>query len=1009
MLAWVILVSAALCYAITLTVSILGIRLRVTGWHFFMVRPFRVQPIAQDTIVGGLPDAAFLLNQYHAIVAANDAAARLAASTDFAGQPLAHALPHIPSIHVHCAAMEMIRFEAVCNNPEHTLYEATLTPLFDQHGSITGRLLILRDITDQRLMQSREHVLVEVGALLSSPHVELPLSDVAQLAAEYLVDTCAIYLQDPDGQMRIFGASSHPAATLPFGSEEALSFAHVGQAVMDGSKLVFTEANRGELHAGGFTEAAQSMSQLRSLICVPLQSQEQTYGALLFATAAGGRLLDASDITFAEAIAQRIAGAVASQRLFAALRASEAHFRAASKAAEQVSTAKSTFLTMMSHEIRTPLMGVLGIADLLGRTNVQNDQHELLNILIRNAHSLRTTITDILDISKIEAGKLDLVKEPVDLLQCIEDAVSTVAFQASEKGLDLTYHIDTDVPGVVSTDYVRLRQILMNLLSNAVKFTDHGTVTVHVMSTDFSGDSFGTEHIRFSVQDSGIGIAPEHCAHLFDAFYQGTQQTYGGSGIGLTISKQLCELMGGTIEVVSQPGEGSTFSFTIAAEPLAAIRSKMPPGTVSLLDGKYMLLVGMSDAELAMLAPQARAWGMHVRTMTTSAEALCALRSGARQDVIVAGRSIVEDAPQTITDIHQLAAVEPEQPIITLLPLTHVWNEAFAVPDNMVVQTCPLKLSAFYETLVRLVQPSAGSFTITSVAPVAVPQAPLRMLIVDDNETNCMLMEHMLGTSGYRADVVTSGEAALRAVRRSAYDVVWLDVHLAGGTLDGLEVAQQLATMQNVSVPYIVAVTGSATLQDREQCLAAGMHDYLCKPVEQDQLEGVIARACAWLSEAAMPEPLYSAYYAADPEEQGFSGEHPDSNVASEAPVKTPAGYMLPEAIVVTFFEEASEMLLDMRCAMDIGDSERLYATLHRLKSSSWYVAGESMMRACQVFEDLVRLGDRMHWEEAMCELEESLAHAYEAMNDMDTVGTSYWREHSVVPYAQEFALISGD
>jgi signal transduction histidine kinase/CheY-like chemotaxis protein/HPt (histidine-containing phosphotransfer) domain-containing protein len=966
---------------------------------------------APDITVCSLPDAAFLLNAHHTIVECSAAAARLIDSPDPVGQSIVQALAHMPSVVAHCAAMTPARFETAWHGPDHRSYEVTVTPLFDDSGRLTGRLLILHDITERRLAQVRQQALGEAGALLAVPlHAELPLHDVARLMVGQLVDTCGIYLKDADGQIRMFGASRRPRMGLPFDGEEAFDVARAWRPVLDGSMRTVTEADRSELLANATPQAARWLSQLRSFVCVPLRAHEHTYGALLLAATDGARVLSAHDRDMAEALAQQIATAVDNHHLFMTLQASEARHREASAEAERASVAKSTFLTMMSHEIRTPLMGVLGIADLLGRTNVQHEQKELLNILVRNAHSLRTTIADMLDIARIETGKLDLVQEPVDLVQCVEDAINTVAFQASEKGLDLTYQFAANVPGVILADYVRLRQILMNVLSNAVKFTEHGAVTIRIMSDGPSSSEHGSEVIRFAVQDTGIGIAPEHCAHLFDAFYQGhpeSKQRYGGSGIGLTISRQLCELMGGTIDVTSSPGAGSTFTFTIAAAALPNVQPGMPLHTVPLLSNRHMLIVGASAAEQTMLTTQAQHWGMRVHAATI-AEALGALRAGIRHDIIVAGSDMVEHAPSTVIEIHRLAAIEPEHPIITLLPLTHVWSEAYAVPDNMVVQTCPIKLSAFYETLIRLVQPS-GTSAAPTLAAAATARTPLRMLIVDDNQTNCMLMQHMLSAAGYHADAMTNGDAALRAMQHIPYDIVWLDIHMAGSGLDGLDVVQQFNKSHAPASPYMVAVTASATVQDRERCLAGGMHDYLCKPIDQAQLEAIIARACAWLRQ----QPARAVNAPSDRRHESAGQSWPNARTlqhgAAVPTVKTPSGYTLPEFIVTTFFEEADEMLLALRRAMAAGDAGQICATLHRLKSSSRYIAGAQMAQRCQLFEDLVHLGDRTHWEEAMCELEEAFSQACQIMEHAGRAGAQRVHAHTSALHAQTRSCIPGD
>ena len=968
----------------------------LAGWVVVRLRSTRHG--ADYDFIRGLQDAAFMLNQQHTIVDFNNAARKLVTdSPHLIGQPISQALAHMPEVVVCCKTGEAARFETVCNAPEHVFYETTITPLLNWRGQAAGQLLTLRDITARHLTQLRQQLLVETGALLSaSPDAELPLHEVAQLVVNHhLINICAIYLKDPDGLVHVFGASSHLNTAFPCEGEEAVEVMRAWQPALDGSIIVVPEVNSSSLFRGMSAKAADYLSQLRSVVCVPLRADEQTLGALLLATIHGSRELDAHDTTVTESLAQQIVGAIKNHDRFAALQASEASYRAASVEAAHASIAKSAFLTMMSHEIRTPLMGVLGIADLLGRTNGQSEQNELLNILIRNAHSLRTTIADILDIAKIEAGKLDLVNEPVDLVQCIEDAVNTVAFQASEKGLDLTYQLDAGIPSVILTDYVRLRQILMNLLSNAVKFTERGAITICVTSDGPSRPQCGAEIIRFTVQDTGIGIAPEHCAHIFDAFYQtnhDSHQHYGGAGIGLTINKQLCELMGGTIDVESRMGEGSTFSCTIAAAPVPDVQSRMPVQTVPLLNGKDMLIIGAAAAEQAMLATQAQHWGMRVHTVTTTAEALWTLRAGIQHDVIVVGSSVVKYVPHRLAEIHQLAAIEPEQPIITLLPLTHVWDETYTVPDNMVVQTCPVKLSAFYELLMRLVQSSDSAVSVTPTTITATPRTPLRMLIVDDNQTNCMLMEYMLNTLGYHADVVTNGDAALRALQRNIYDIAWLDVNLTGSGLDGLEVVRLFNELQKVISPYFVAVTASATLQDRTRCLAAGMHDYLCKPINRIQLEEVIDRAYEWLYEPTVTSTDTASHMPQLQEKgtvaQSSSNERACYPATSTSPVKTPSGYMLPERIVTTFFTEAKEMLLDMRRAIIANDVETLCATLHRLKSSSWYIAGSLMAQSCQLFEELIRLEAHDHWEEAMCELEDAFSHAHRAMRDAAVVNT---------------------
>ena len=308
MIDWMLLIFTLLCALVT----------SLACW--FMLRMHRTGNGVQHDLISGLPDAVFILNKYQMIIDFNDTATKLANSSNLIGQPITQMLTHMPAVGMHCHAKITTRFETTCNTSEFGFYETTIKPLFDRHGQTTGQLLTLRDITAQHLEQMRQQVLVKTGELLSSsPSAELPLRNVAQLVAEHhLVDICAIYLKNADGTISIYGASSHSDIAFPFEGEEAMNVMRAWQPVLDGSRIILSEVNHDKLFMD--TPArVMHVSQLRSVICMPLQSHEHIYGALLLATMNGSRTLNTHDTAVAESLAQQMAIAIKNHRMFAAL------------------------------------------------------------------------------------------------------------------------------------------------------------------------------------------------------------------------------------------------------------------------------------------------------------------------------------------------------------------------------------------------------------------------------------------------------------------------------------------------------------------------------------------------------------------------------------------------------------------------------------------------------------------------------------------------------------------
>ena len=515
--------------------------------------------------------------------------------------------------------------------------------------------------------------------------------------------------------------------------------------------------------------------------------------------------------------------------------------RKARDAAETANAAKSVFLSTMSHEIRTPMNGVLGMAALLRDTPLNAQQQDFARTISDSGEALLSIINDILDFSKIEAGHMDIDMVDCALLPLAEGCIDTLASRAAGRGLVLASFVDPALPAIVRADGGRLRQILLNLLDNAIKFTPSGEVTLRVM---LAGQAHGLCRVDFEVIDSGIGIGGETLARLFQPFVQADSsvtRTYGGTGLGLSICKRLLELMGSQIEVDSRPGLGSTFRFRlelgVAAPP--ALAQPLPPGAV--------LVLTPLSRHAGVLGAYLRSWGMQARHASSVEEALAPGGAASFALAVIDGT-----LPAPEKTARMLAALHPGLRLVLLADSDSAQELAVQMGFHATLRR-PFRQAALQEALLFALErrhymlgaadpTPAGDGT--GLAPASEPSC--LVLLVEDNLINQKVALHQLGRLGYAAHVASNGEEALKALALHDYALVLMDCQMP--LLDGFEATRRIRDAERASGGHrlpVVAMTANAAEGDRERCLAAGMDDYLSKPIVRETLAALLRQYIA--------------------------------------------------------------------------------------------------------------------------------------------------------------------
>jgi len=889
------------------------------------------------TLIDALPDFIFVKDTGGRFVLANAAELKRIGENEherIVGKSEDEYLPSAETL-VKCRAEKAVLTSGQPDlNKEEHIYDSrgtvrwvqtTRVPLRDIHGTIIGIVGVSHDITTRRqaerdIQESADRLqtiieTVDEGITVSDldERYEIFNSKMEEITGY----TCAEVNALQDLAARLY-RDTDQHASITAHRREAWDTGHTGEV-----EIIIV------------TRQGQEKTVLVSTSLVKYKNRQMILSAWRDITSR--KLAEEEMAIYAEQLLQAKSSAESQAEILAV---QTRDLEEAREQALEASRLKSEFVANMSHEIRTPMNGVIGMTGLLLDTPLTPEQQEYTEIIRTSAESLLTIINDILDFSKIEAGKLTLEVIDFNIRNVLDEAIDMLAQRASEKHLEFVSFVTEEVPVYVRGDPGRLRQVIVNLVNNAIKFTEKGEVS---LTTSVEADTEVSTMLRFRVKDTGIGIPPERANRLFKPFSQAdgsTTRKYGGTGLGLTISKQLAEMMGGKIGVESQPGVGSEFWFTAILK-----KSPMHPpmeAEASHLVGLKMLIVDDNSTNRIILSHHAESWGMLPTAVGNGADALEILQRAARGkepfDIALVDMQLPDTDGYTLTQTIKSSPVTESTVVLMLTSLGNGsgWSSINGLAGCL---TKPVKETTLHDTLVRLFarEPSPVDKGDGDAEPEPEVRArSARILIAEDNPINQRVALRMLQKIGYRADVVANGKDAVGAVQGMGYDIVLMDCNMP--EMDGFAATAEIRKWereQDGRHTVIIAMTANALQGDRDKALSAGMDDYIAKPVNQKDLYAMLEH---WVSTVSPhDEELEEPVPPTAPEPKA---EVPEM-VLNLDRLKELEGLMDGEdkgwlrGLIEQYLQDTAVRIGELRTALTEGDAGKAGKIAHALKGSS--------------------------------------------------------------------------